>query len=61
MKSTKSFIFALKTLGLMTLYFLIVTKVQAQTPAATDPVYIQREYMKVMPGMREDYLKAEQV
>ena len=61
MKSTKSFIFALKTLGLMALYFLIATNVKAQTPAATDPVYIQREYMKVMPGMRDDYLKAEQV
>ncbi len=61
MKSTKSFIFSLKALASAALYFLIATNVQAQTPAATDPVYIQREYMKVMPGMWDDYLKVEQV
>lgn len=61
MKSTKSFIFSLKALASAALYFLIATNVQAQTPAATDPVYIQRGYMKVMPGMWDDYLKAEQV
>ena len=61
MRNTKSFIFSIKVLALAALYFLIATNVQAQTPAATDPVYIQREYMKVMPGMWDDYLKVEQV
>lgn len=34
---------------------------RAQTPATNDPVYIQREYRKVAPGMWDDYLKVEQV
>lgn len=61
MRNTKSFFLPIKALALIALYFLIAAEGQAQTPAATDPVYIQREYMKVMPGMWDDYLKAEQV
>lgn len=61
MRNTKSFFLPIKVLTLIALYCLISVKVKAQTPTATEPVYIQREYMKVAPGMWDDYLKVEQV
>ncbi len=61
MRNTKSFFLTIKALALIALYGLIPVEVKAQTPSATEPVYIQREYMKVAPGMRDDYLKVEQV
>jgi hypothetical protein len=61
MRNTKSFFLPLKVLALIALYCLISPKLKAQTPTSTEPVYIQREYMKVMHGMWDDYLKTEQV
>ncbi len=61
MRNTKSFFLPIKALALIALFGLISAQVKAQTPVATDPVYIQREYMKVAPGMWDDYLKVEQV
>ena len=48
MKSTQSFFLPIKVLALIALYCVISAKVKAQTPTATDPVYIQREYMKAI-------------
>jgi hypothetical protein len=61
MRNTKSLLFPIKVLALIALYCLIGVQVKAQTTPAPEQVYIQREYMKVMSGMRDDYLKVEQV
>lgn len=59
MKTTNLLGLTLKTLTLAGFCFLFSPNVSAQTPSATDPFYILREYMKVEPGMGEQYLKTE--
>lgn len=48
----------MKTLTLF-LFCVLALSISAQSPTPFEPVIVIREYMKVMPGKGEDYLKIE--
>jgi hypothetical protein len=61
MKNAKSFLAPFRAIALIAFFCLASASAHAQTPTPSEPVYIQREFMKVLPGMNADYLKVEQV
>lgn len=60
MKNTQSTNVALRLLAIAG-FCLLVSIVAAAQDATDAPVYLLREYMKVEPGMEEEYLKIEQL